>query len=1428
MSICRSNRTLLFAAFLAAPLLALLPSRAAAQQITYYDFNGPQASSNPVQYSYSCTPGSSSNPLFCFNGSSGDPSFFSDFYPPFIDPNANSDEDSGSTNYALQMTPDTSGQVASLWFSVPQNVANGFSVWFAFKLTPDSILNPYSEDPSTTADGLAFVIQNSPPAAEAATDPATGGVQSGSGPTAFGSGGGNMGYSGINNSLALEFDTFTNSWDPNNNHIALQGCGPGLPNSANHYYPNTGEDPSPGACSVNLGGPDNTAVSTLITQPLTAYLDSETNQQDPVTLADGYVHQVVFVYNGPNEPQNPNQLQVFLDPEYNPGTHTPVTGSIPLFSGTFNIAGAVNLINGTNAYVGFTSATGGAFEQNELMAWTFTPHTTVTQQQPLQPPGSPTYQPFNFGTHTYGVQVPSDSPSTTGISMTVTANTVSPNLFSSLIGNTPFNGSVCQVYDDTGGNCIIYSVSCFVTGSNPQKPVACPAITSVPNCQGDNAASCFSIKTTYNSDIPPISPGFLQGDPFYSQISALTVDSSGNATFTCTGECSITEGQNGPTPPTVSVVGAVPAGFDGSYTVTSVLAPNSFMATTSVPPGTPTTPGFLTSPNVQNIFYSWQPQNIDGTSTGKGTSFSDFVFTTQTSYNGTQTQLSAVSSNPTFGVPDMLTATVTGYVGQTAPPAGNVLFYAGSTLLCTSPLNTVVNVSTATCSWTPNSASSTSLSAFYQGDSAHFPSNSNQLNLTPLAGNPAITFTPSPASQSYGTPIAPGSLNAAASYNSTPLLPTDGSISYTTTINGVPNQPVIAGSTILPAGNYTITATFKPAADNYISVSTAAPYVVNQVTPSVTWPTPSALVYGQTLSASSLTTGGSAISPVTSAAVPGSFVFASPSTAPPAGSSLQTVTFNPNDTNDFVSVTNNAVPVQVRPATPTVTFPTATAIVYGQPLSASTLGNTGSATNPYNGAVVTGTFTFVNPGALPTATGPQQVIFTPAASYAGEYAAVAGFVSVTVGPATLTVTPNPSAATMTYGGPVPTLTPSYSGFVNGVVVPVTNPPACTAGVTSTTSAGTHATSCSGGTAPANYVFSYATGSITINQAIPTITWATPAAITYGTALGSTQLNAKGSVPGMLTYSPASGVLTAGSQKLTVTLTPSDKTDYATVSASVYLTVNQAVPVITWATPAAINYPTALSATQLDAKATIPGTSTILSGNFTYLPALGTILSGGTQTLTATFTPSDTVDYTSPSATVKLVVNESTVTMGIASGTQVYQTWTNFVMGPSYSGSPVPTGTVTLYDNGVAVTTLPLLANGLAYWTTQPPFSVGANNLTVSYSGDAHHPGGLSAVVTLTVLPAPVLFQASCWGGTLPTTAFQCTTNVSASTTTQPAGNITYSLDGGAPVTVPIVKGNAPFSIAGPFKIGTHKVTLNYAAQGNFAAAGPLTETFVTQ
>jgi hypothetical protein len=154
------------------------------------------------------------------------------------------------------------------------------------------------------------------------------------------------------------------------------------------------------------------------------------------------------------------------------------------------------------------------------------------------------------------------------------------------------------------------------------------------------------------------------------------------------------------------------------------------------------------------------------------------------------------------------------------------------------------------------------------------------------------------------------------------------------------------------------------------------------------------------------------------------------------------------------------------------------------------------------------------------------------------------------------------------------------------------------------------------------------------KATPVITWATPAAITYGTALSPTQLDATASVPGTFDYTPASGtVLTAGAQTLSATFTPADAADYNTAAATVNLTVSKATPVIAWATPAAISYGTALGATQLDATANVPGA-------FVYTPASGTVLAAGTQTLSVAFTPTDATDYNTAAATVSLTVSNS--------------------------------------------------------------------------------------------------------------------------------------------------------------------------------------------
>ncbi|MGA2536290.1 MAG: choice-of-anchor Q domain-containing protein, partial [Terracidiphilus sp.] len=146
-----------------------------------------------------------------------------------------------------------------------------------------------------------------------------------------------------------------------------------------------------------------------------------------------------------------------------------------------------------------------------------------------------------------------------------------------------------------------------------------------------------------------------------------------------------------------------------------------------------------------------------------------------------------------------------------------------------------------------------------------------------------------------------------------------------------------------------------------------------------------------------------------------------------------------------------------------------------------------------------------------------------------------------------------------------------------------------------------------------------------------ITWPTPAAITYGTPLSATQLDASANEPGTFTYSPSAGTVigVAGSDTLTATFTPADTTDYKVTLAHVKLQVNKATPVVKW-NPAPIQIGSKLTSAQLDATANVPG-------KFVYTPALGTKITSSKETLKVVFTPTKTADYTTVDATVSLQV-----------------------------------------------------------------------------------------------------------------------------------------------------------------------------------------------
>ena len=589
-------------------------------------------------------------------------------------------------------------------------------------------------------------------------------------------------------------------------------------------------------------------------------------------------------------------------------------------------------------------------------------------------------------------------------------------------------------------------------------------------------------------------------------------------------------------------------------------------------------------------------------------------------------------------------------------------------------------------------------------------------------GNAALTF-PIPSTGNNPSIMANFTLNSNGT-SACPLLNAVSSSAGTLAAGASCQLPISFAPTTAGALNGSLVLTdnnLNAATPSYTLQTIALSGIGLQTTPTITWATPAAITYGTALSATQLNA---------SSNVTGTFTY-SPlaGTVLTAGAQPLTVTFTPTDATDYTTATAT-VTLTVNKATPPITWATPAAITYGTALSATQLNAS---------STVAGTFTY-SPLAgtvLTAGAQPLTVTFTP--TDATDYTTATATVTLTVNKATPPITWATPAA-ITYGTALSATQLNASSTVAGSFTysPVSGT-VLTAGAQPLTVTFTP-------TDTTDYTTATATVTLTVNKATPPITWATPAAITYGTALSATQLNASSNVTGTFSYSPLAGtVLAAGAQPLTVTFTPTDTTDYTTATATVTLTVNKATPPITWATPAAITYGTALSATQLNASSTVAGT-------FTYSPVAGTVLAVGAQTLTVTFTPTNTTDYTTATDSVTLTVNPApTFTLSATPTSLTVAQGSSGTSTIKVSGQNGFTGSVTLAASGLpsgvtaAFATNPTTGSSVLTLTASSSAAVGTATVTIKGTS-----GSLTAsttvALTISCTPTTIVPYISVNGG----------------------------------------------------------------------------------
>ena len=511
---------------------------------------------------------------------------------------------------------------------------------------------------------------------------------------------------------------------------------------------------------------------------------------------------------------------------------------------------------------------------------------------------------------------------------------------------------------------------------------------------------------------------------------------------------------------------------------------------------------------------------------------------------------------------------------------------------------------------------------------------------------------------------------------------------------------------------------------------------------------------------------------LTTPPIPGTFVYNPPAgTIEPVGTNTLSVTFTPTNTTDYTTSTATVQLVVDKPdnpiVTPTIQWPTPAPITYGTLLSSTQLdavatalsrptpvvpqsqlqvlststdgtgyllsgfdgnGNTYSYKQLGNGSVVYQgtTFTLGQP-TVPNAITNGAVYTLPVP---GNYSSV-----YLIGAATTSGETN-QPFILTYNdtnGPV-TETVNMSSWSSsagyaGETIVASTPYANTQG---------------GGETSGTYdLYGYQiTADPTrtlVSVTLPSTRNVVIMALGFGT-------NNQAVVPGTYAYSPASGaLLPVGTNPLSVKFTPSNTSAYTSVTGTNSILVTQATPILTWPTPAAIPAGTALGSTQLDATATFQGAS--LPGNFAYTvlpantPAQGAVLAAGTWTLQVVFTPSNTTDFTTATATVQIVVG-STGSSGI-SGSPLFPSGDCcFFSQPTpyaitVSGSTAaPTGTVNVVFNGQTLGSGTLTPGSGSSSTatlnlTSSYFTPGNNTVTLNYLGDDNYvPNSSSAVIPL--------------------------------------------------------------------------------------------------
>jgi subtilase family serine protease len=299
-----------------------------------------------------------------------------------------------------------------------------------------------------------------------------------------------------------------------------------------------------------------------------------------------------------------------------------------------------------------------------------------------------------------------------------------------------------------------------------------------------------------------------------------------------------------------------------------------------------------------------------------------------------------------------------------------------------------------------------------------------------------------------------------------------------------------------------------------------------------------------------------------------------------------------------------------------------------------------------------------------------------------------------------------------------------------------------------------------------------------------------------TGLGSIDLN-----------NLATGSTATAAPAMTVTPTPTSMSVNQTLSVAVTLTGSSGTPTGT---------------VVLSGGGYTSATETLAGGAYTFsVPAYS--LSGGTDTLTVSY--SGDSNYGVDSGTTTVTVTKLASSLTVVPGASSISSNAALTVTGSVSGSgPAPTGTVTLSGGGYTSSATNLSSGGYSVTIPANSLAVGADTLTVNYSGDGNYTtSSNSAGVTVTQSTAPATFQLTASSPASVNRGSSASSTITVGSTSGYSGTVTLTctLNSGGPTNQ---SGDSPTCSIPSAAVGvggTASATVSTVAATNAAASRPV-------